>query len=444
MPSKTSKPSFVHCVGNPDFDPERAVADQERHRAALELLRGGEKNDFEGAVRLWFGLPGAGEEEGEEGEEEEEYVYHAGASVTLPQVQRGVEMGGGRGLHGWYEGVEMGGEVQTSPFPPSVTDITAYTTLFSPSLPPSSSFKSFVSNAKKNSIRALVAENLSGKRYIHPSYPSLQIPKVKKDVVGSLPLNPYLDFWTWTCQNLEWGGPVAGQGLKSHWVLPVVMHHFGCVVPSYEALGIIKSLVGGGGGVQNGNNSNGGVAPENGGENGTADGSGKKPKTKKTKKEKPPPPLKVLDVGSGNGYWSFMLRQYGMETTAVDNLQSEWRVTWIPDTLLTTGTAFLQSLPPQEHKAHILLLVYPITGPDGRGSFTRELMREYKGDIVVVAGTQNNNGYTSFGRGKGTMDSFMLEDQEQKGRWEKVVQVPLPSFAGRDEGLFVYVRKREG
>lgn len=96
MPTKTPKP-FVHCVGNPDFEPEKAVGDHDRHQAALKLLE--ERNDFEGAVRLWFGMPEAGKDD---------YVYHALASVTLGQVQRGVEMGAEKGLHGWYEGAKDG------------------------------------------------------------------------------------------------------------------------------------------------------------------------------------------------------------------------------------------------------------------------------------------------------------------------------------------------
>ncbi|KAK0718887.1 PCI domain-containing protein [Apiosordaria backusii] len=491
MPFKISSKPFVYCVGNPKFDPAKAVQDVETHRAAMELLN--EKNDFEGAIRLWFGLPER---------EKDEYVYHAVASVTLPQVQSVVELRGRNGLHGWYDGGgEKGGEYysqflnQTNslpdippPPPPSVSDIHSYTHLFSPSHSPSSSLKSFVSNAKKDSIRSMVSSNLTSKRYLHPSYPGLVIPKVKN--LATIPLNPYLDFWEWSCKNLEWCGPVGGQGLRSHHLLPVLMHHFGCVVPSCEALSIIKNLalegVGGRGSsnvnsATNNNNSsssgsqNGaGDKAGNGDGNGSADGgiitsnitnghsavsttenrtengighgavAGKKTKNKKAAKTPKPPPLKILDVGSGNGYWSFMLRQYGLETVAVDNMQSEWRVNWIPNTHLTTGTSFLKSLPRPQHKNHILLLVYPITGPDGNGSFTRDLIKEYKGDVVIVSGTQNGNGYTGFGRGKGSMDEFMLESPEQKGKWEKIAQVPLPSFAGRDEGLFVYVRGQAG
>jgi hypothetical protein len=103
----------------------------------------------------------------------------------------------------------------------------------------------------------------------------LKIPKSK-----SPPVNPYLDFWAWSCQAVGWCGPVPGQKLRGHHLLPVLMHHFGCAIPSHEALSILKIL-----------------------------GMGRT----------------VLDIGSGNGYWSWLLRNgYGVSTVAVDNGQSEW------------------------------------------------------------------------------------------------------------------------
>ena len=56
--------------------------------------------------------------------------------------------------------------------------------------------------------------------------------------------------------------------------------------------------------------------------------------------------------------------------------------------------------------------------------------------IVVVAGTQNANGYTAFA------DELLVDwfARVMPG-WEKVCQVPLPSFAGKDEALFVYEKK---
>ena len=54
----------------------------------------------------------------------------------------------------------------------------------------------------------------------------------------------------------------------------------------------------------------------------------------------------------------------------------------------------------------------------------------------MVAGTQNANGYTAFAK-ELLVDWFAREMQD----WEKVCQVPLPSFAGKDEALFVFERK---
>lgn len=208
------------------------------------------------------------------------------------------------------------------------------------------------------------------------------IPKLKKAQV-----NPYYDYWSWSCQELEWAGPEPGtiNVRTSHHILPIFMHHFGCVVPSYEGLEVIKQ---------------------------TAKG--------KT----------VLEIGSGNGYWTYMLRRMGVPVTAIDNLQSEYRTLWINDTVVQDGEEYLKS--EKGAKDAVLLLVYPIIGLD----FTSRILKAYKGDAVCVAGTQNKNGYTAF---KDQMiDEYI--SVEASGI-EKTVQIPLPSFAGKDEALFVFERK---
>jgi hypothetical protein len=116
----------------------------------------------------------------------------------------------------------------------------------------------------------------------------------------------------------------------------------------------------------------------------------------------------------------------------------ERRTTWIPDTLIQTGTGYLASHP--DHDSLILLLVYPVVGGKltgtAEGSFTRDLVAAYKGDTLVVVGTQNHNGYTGFP--DMTMDEFM--EREHSGEWVRTVQVAMPSFAGKDEALFVFQR----
>lgn len=281
------------------------------------------------------------------------------------------------------------GELQLDP--PPKADAEAYISIFSPSTATASALKNFGLNAKKTSVRSEVAAHITDKRFLHPSLVSkLTIPKAKK--VPSA--NPYFDFWAWSCRNLEWCGPCpsSGRSPMSHHVLPIFMHHFGCATPSHESLEILKIL---------------------------SDGRA------------------VADVGSGNGYWAFMLRQYGLTVHAVDNMQSEWRVNWVTDTSISDGVKWLARN--QNGKDMVLLLVYPVVGGGvgggTEGGFTRQLVSAYNGDTIAVVGTQNRNGYTGFK--SMTMDEYMTKEHKD---WVKVVQIPLPSFAGKDEALYVFQR----
>jgi hypothetical protein len=178
----------------------------------------------------------------------------------------------------------------------------------------------------------------------------------------------------------------------SHHALPVFMHHFGCVVPSYESLELIRQIAGG---------------------------------------------KSILDIGSRNGYWTLMLRRHfasikpkGGEVIAVDSGQSAYRTLWISDTVVANGIKWLRE-DGEGGMEDVLLLVYPIVGGDG---FTEKVIRAYKGEIVCVVGTQCRNGYTAF------RDKIISERMEEEGGWNKVVQAPVPSFASKDEALFVFWR----
>lgn len=265
--------------------------------------------------------------------------------------------------------------------------------IFSPKTVTMSAVKNFKTNARKGSLRAECANHLADTRFIHPALePKLTIPKVK-----SLPIyNPYLKFWEWSCRSLEWCGPsVSSERVAtSHHVLPIFMHHFGCATPSHESLQILKLL---------------------------ADGR------------------EVADMGSGNGYWSYMLRAYGVTSHPVDNMQSMWRASWVNDTTISDGVRWLKKH--ENGKKMILLLVYPIVGGGigggKEGAFTRDLVNAFEGDTIAVVGTQNRNGYTGF------RDITMAEFMEKNyPSWERVVQIPLPSFGGKDEALFVFERQQ--
>lgn len=411
MAQKSSTPG---CVGAPGFDPATSVRDLDLRTTTLALLD--DQNDFAAAIRTYFRIPAS-----------DNYVYHAITSVTLPQVQHVVRLGRANRLHDWYTGPlavpaapdrpgtgpGTGPGHQDTPTttttttapttitpldPPPRQDIDAYTSLFAPETLTSSALKALGANAKRDSLRASVAAHLLHRRYLHPSPGArhLHIPKRKKDKAPAPP-NPYLDFWAWSCRNLEWCGPCPEAERRgapqSHHVLPVLMHHFGCAVPSYEALEVLRLV---------------------------ADGRA------------------VADVGSGNGYWTFMLRQHGVSgVVPVDNAQSAWRVNWVGDTTIVDGTRWLSKN--AGGKDLVLLMVYPVVGGGMaggvEGGFTRDLMKAYRGDTVAVAGTQNRNGYTSFK--DMTFDEYMDREQPE---WTKLVQIPLPSFAGKDEALFIYQR----
>ncbi|KAK5636993.1 hypothetical protein RRF57_012705 [Xylaria bambusicola] len=418
--------AVIYCEGSPTWNPDAYLADAQLHARAETHLA---KDDLKSAIAASFSLRGS-----------DSYVYHAIVAVTLPQVQHIVSLGGAHGLHSWYFGepqpradADPSNTEQTpsattpEPKPPSSSlpqvppilppppqpDIEAYLTIFNPANSASTALKNYTSNAKRGSLRHEIGSYLSSKRYIHPNL-NLSIPRIKPSSPKPAPPNPYLTFLSWAIRNLEWAGPspssARGGRPSSHHVLPILMHHFGCVCPTHEALEILRAVAGG---------------------------------------------REIIDMGSGNGYWTRMLRDYHAFrapssnktkapspiplVTPVDSAQSSWRTTWVSDTLTADGVTYLRETRSGAKDA-VLLLVYPIVGGGvaggSEGGFTRGMLDAYDGDTVAVVGTQNHNGYTGFR--DMTMDEFM--EREYGDEWVKVAQVPLPSFPGKDEALYVFQR----
>ncbi|KAL8970527.1 MAG: hypothetical protein Q9197_003769 [Variospora fuerteventurae] len=357
---RPAKGPRAQTIGSAQFEPDTFFDTWAKDPGSLLPL----DNDLRSSISTAFNLP-----------ESDNYVYHAVASVTLKQVQEAIEHGGQNGLHAWY--TEGSGKKSELPSP-SPADSNAYASVFASTTSTPKSLTALSANAKKGSHRASVASYLQSKRLVPSAY---TIPKLKNAYV-----NPYYDYWAWSCSNLEWAGPTADtvHVRQSHYILPIFMHHFGCVCPSYESLEIIKQSAKG---------------------------------------------RRVLDLGSGNGYWTYMLRRLGVQADAVDNLQSKYRSLWIDDTIVEEGEKYLKSQ--TGAKDTLLLLVYPIVGSD----FTARVLNSYAGDTVCVVGTQNRNGYTAFG--DQIIDEYMATE---KPDYTKHVQIPLPSFAGKDEALFVFIR----
>ena len=216
--------------------------------------------------------------------------------------------------------------------------------------------------------------------------------------------NPYLSLWTYSCYELEWSGPLPSTRFTqiSHHILPLFYHHFGCIVPSYAALHVIAKLA----------------------------------QPAKPSKENV---LPILDMGSGNGYWTFMLRNFpiadingakALDVRAVDNQLSEYRVSWIRDTIKQDGRDYLKEN--AWGQGCVLLLIYP----QATGDFTGSVLDAYQGNTIVVAGTQNANGFTAFQ--DQIVDEWILK---HLSTFTLTLRMPLPSFAGKDEALFVFQRK---
>lgn len=350
--------SRAGCIGSKSFDPNTFFKTYESGKLSIPEA---ETNDLRSSICQSFDIP-----------DSDTYVYHAIASVNLHQVQQAISAGSQHGLHAWYRDQDS-----KQLAPPSIADIEAYTTIFASTTSTDKSLKAFASNAKKDSIRARVAQNLLSKR----TFPAnLTIPKLKKPQA-----NPYLDFWTWSCKCLEWCGPEeATADLKqSHHALPVFYHHFGCVVPSYEALEAIKQL------------------------------AANRP---------------VIDAGSGNGYWTYMLRRMGLEVTPVDNGDSVWRTMWVDDTVKMDAGKYIEKQKRGSSDC-ALLMVYPQVTTD----FTKDALNAYKGGLICVSGTQNSNTFTA------DVEALL---QKHTDDWEKIVQTPLPSFAGKDEAFYVWKKKK--
>ena len=138
----------------------------------------------------------------------------------------------------------------------------------------------------------------------------------------------------------------------------------------------------------------------------------------------------ICEIGSGNGYWTLMLRRYGLEVRAVDDQQSVFRTMWIEDTIVEDGAGWLRKRGGAEKE--VLLLVYPVVGRD----FVRRMLDAYKGKDIVIAGTQNRSGYTAFK--DVTIDEWMAENRPE---FVMTARICLPSFAGKDDALFVFQRK---
>lgn len=331
-------------------------------------------NNFSTTIQQAFDLP-----------EDEDYKYQSeGFAMALGQIQSIMDTG----TRKWHYRGPDGGNTPISP-----SDIDAYIAIFRPETDTANTLKSFLANARKDSPRSRIASYLVSKR-IYPDSTASDVDLKLSKRKARWP-NPAFDVWAYSCHETGFVGPLDDPhyanplaAKQTHPMLPVMYHHFGCVVPTWEGLNIIERFA--------------------------------------RDKEQG-----VVDMGSGNGYWTYMLRRVGVKTIPVDNGGSNYRYNWVEDTVQSNGVDFLRQN--AGWKEGLLLLVYMVT----RGDFNRKVLKAYKGDTVIVVGTQNANRFTGFE--DRTVEEFF--ETEMKG-WTLRVRVAVPSFAGKDEGLFVWTKGR--
>lgn len=129
-----------------------------------------------------------------------------------------------------------------------------------------------------------------------------------------------------------------------------------------------------------------------------------------------------------------------LDVHAIDNQLSSYRISWVNDTIISDGVQFLKKPPndlgiEQGGRNCVLLLVYP----QATGDFTEKILKTFRGDSIVVAGTQNGNGFTGF-------QDVVVDEWIERNlpNFELNLRMPLPSFAGKDEALFVFRRRQAG
>ena len=83
-PQRTTR---SRTIGSSSFEPEEFLEKWKDGKIGAPA-----ENDLRGATIEAFGL-----------KENDDYVYHATASVTLAQVQQAINFGAHHGLHAWYK-----------------------------------------------------------------------------------------------------------------------------------------------------------------------------------------------------------------------------------------------------------------------------------------------------------------------------------------------------
>jgi len=125
---------------------------------------------------------------------------------------------------------------------------------------------------------------------------------------------------------------------------------------------------------------------------------------------------RVVEVGSGTGYWANLLDKRGADVVAVDS-GKENKPSWFPATIVFDGSAYLHFYKGCPDRA--LFLCWPRHGDD--------VLEAYAGDTLVLVG-EGDEGAT-----------WWLDEDAEK-EWKPVASCVLPTWPGIHDMLVVYKR----
>lgn len=126
----------------------------------------------------------------------------------------------------------------------------------------------------------------------------------------------------------------------------------------------------------------------------------------------------ILEVGAGNGYWTYLLRQADADVIATDlnaPFDNEWSPVWAADAREVVV----------DYPDRTLLMVWPSNGQ----SWPTEALGAYDGDVVVYVGE---------GRGGATADEGFHQMLHEE--WEVEKAVAVPAYLGIRDRLEVWTQ----
>jgi hypothetical protein len=167
----------------------------------------------------------------------------------------------------------------------------------------------------------------------------------------------------------------------------------------------------------------------------------------------------VVELGAGNGYWAWMLSQYGIDVNAYDIApighadswfsrkkkdqlldETDWKDDHPPREFHPVKKGSIEVLRKRVNANRVLFLCWPPYSSD----FAYQAVKEFQGDTVIYIG-EPAGGCTAdwkfFGLMEGIDDRWGDDDEPIPGQeWERIGHVPLVQWSGIHDALYVYRR----